>query len=310
VFKDPARVMENIRVIGEYLEGRVKPGECGVIAFMDNKDGKNHTVYNGETWRLCTYIENTIAYETADNPGILQNAGYAFGRFQALLADMPIEWLSETIPGFHHTPGRLEQLFQAVREDPCGRVADVKRELLFFERNQALAGHLESLQERGELPLRVTHNDTKYNNILMDRTTGRPVCVIDLDTVMPGLSMHDYGDAIRFAANKGAEDEPDLNRVGLDMEAFQAFTKGFMAAAGSFLTETEKENMVLGAVTITIELAARFLADHIIGDHYFRIHRPNHNLDRARSQIKLAQDLLEKQDQLNAMVSDYLESSN
>lgn len=302
VFKNPALVMDNIREISQYLENRLSCDDCSIISFINNRAGRNHTVCDGGTWRLCPYIDNSVAYEQVENSQVLVSAGYAFGRFQALLAEMPIDRLAETIPGFHYTPGRLQQLFEAARRDPQGRAGSVARELDFFHRNQELAGRLADLQQRGMLPLRVTHNDTKYNNILMDRNNGKPLCVIDLDTVMPGLSMHDFGDAIRFAANEAVEDETDLSKVRLNMGHYAAFTRGFMAAAGSFLTPCEVDHMALGAVVITIELASRFLADHIEGDRYFRIHRPGHNLDRARSQIRLAEDMLAHLDEMNAIV--------
>mgnify|MGYP000327619514 CR=1 FL=1 len=182
--------------------------------------------------------------------------------------------------------------------DPVGRVKDVEEEIRFFENNCSNASKLIDMQESGQLPLRVTHNDTKYNNILMDKYTCKPLCVIDLDTVMPGLSTYDFGDAIRFAANTAMEDETDLSKAELDMKKYEEFTKGFMTASKEFLTKEELDTMALGAIIITIELASRFLADHINGDKYFRIHRENHNLDRARCQIKLAQDMINKYDEM------------
>ena len=175
-------------------------------------------------------------------------------------------------------------------------------DIRFFEENREIASKLIDLQEAGELPLRVTHNDTKYNNILMDQDSCEPLCVIDLDTVMPGLSMYDFGDAIRFAANTAVEDEVDLSKVGLNMVNYEEFTRGFISASKDFLSEQELENMALGAIVITIELASRFLADHLNGDKYFRIHRPNHNLERARCQIKLAQDMMVKYDAMHKII--------
>ncbi|MDW7656531.1 MAG: aminoglycoside phosphotransferase family protein [Bacillota bacterium] len=308
VFKNPALVMDNILAISQYLESRLSCDDCSIITFLNNRDGRNHTVCDSGTWRLCPYIDNSVAYEQVENSQVLVSAGYAFGRFQALLAEMPIDRLAETIPGFHHTPGRLQQLFDVARRDPMGRASAVARELDFFRSNSELAGRLSVLQQQGVLPLRVTHNDTKYNNILMDRNSGKPLCVIDLDTVMPGLSMHDFGDAIRFAANDAVEDETDLDKVRLNMDHYEAFTRGFMGAAGSFLTPNEVDHMALGAIVITIELASRFLADHIDGDRYFRIHRPGHNLDRARSQIRLAEDMLAHLDEMNAIVKQPVKS--
>lgn len=302
VFKEPKKVMDNIRAISNHLKCVDHQDDCEIIQFYDNRDGMNHTVVDGGTWRICPFIENSVAYETVENLAVLESAGYAFGRFQCVLADLPMDQLSETIPGFHHTSNRLKHFFQIVQEDPLGRASTIQPEIAFFEQYRELASSLIDKQEKGELPLRVTHNDTKYNNILMDRDTGKPLCVIDLDTVMPGLTVYDYGDAIRFAANRSAEDETDLSKVGLDMDYYQAFTRGFVRAAQPFLTPAEVDNLALGAVVITIELASRFLGDHIQGDKYFHIHRPDHNLDRARSQIALAQDMISKLDIMNATI--------
>jgi Ser/Thr protein kinase RdoA (MazF antagonist) len=301
VFKEPVKLMDNIRAIASHLAGRQSDSDCRIITFLDNRAGQNYTRQAG-TWRLCPYIADSIAYEQADDVAILNSAGYAFGRFQALLADMPLDALAETIPDFHNTPQRLAQFFAAAKRDTCGRAAAVQREIAFFEQVSDLACSLVHLEQTGVIPLRVTHNDTKYNNILMDRNTGRPLCVIDLDTVMPGLSPYDFGDAIRFAANDAAEDEPDLDKVSLNMSRYQAFAEGFVTAAAPCLTQSELDNMALGAIVITIELASRFLLDHLEGDRYFRIHRPGHNLDRARSQIRLAQDMISKRARMEAAI--------
>ncbi|MGI6705889.1 MAG: phosphotransferase enzyme family protein [Clostridia bacterium] len=302
VFKEPEKVMSNIKEIGRHLQSRKSDTDCDIITFLDNREGKNHTLLDGDYWRVCPYVPNSVTYETVENSKVLASAGYAFGRFQALLSDFPMEKLHETIPDFHNTRKRLEDFFEVVDRDPVGRAAEVQEEIAFFEKHRSIATRLVELQEKGELPLRVTHNDTKYNNILMHRESCEPLCVIDLDTVMPGLAMYDFGDAIRFAANTAPEDETDLSKVGLNMDHYREFTRGFMKAAGDFLTEKEKENMALGAMVITIELASRFLADHLDGDKYFRIHRENHNLDRARCQIRLAQDMLDKYEEMCKIV--------
>lgn len=305
VFREPVKVMDNIREINRHLAGRQSGQDCAIISFLDNRSGSNFTCLDGQYWRICQYVENSVAYETVENDSVLHSAGYAFGRFQELLSDMPLDRLADTIPGFHDTPARLDALFAAAAADPLGRAAEVRPELDFFARHRELAGSLMAMQRKGELPLRVTHNDTKYNNILMDKQSGRPLCVIDLDTVMPGLSMYDFGDAIRFAANRAVEDEEDLDKVGLDMGHFEAFTRGYISAGKRFLTSNELSCLTLGAIVITVELASRFLADHINGDKYFRIHRERHNLIRARSQIRLAEDMIAKIDSMNAVVSRY-----
>lgn len=305
VFKDPAKVMSNIKEITRHFESKMTEADCGIITFIDNRHGVNYTIIDDEYWRVCRFIKNSVTYDTVENSKVLCSAGYAFGRFQQLFSDLPMDRLHETIPDFHNTKKRLDSFFEAVDLDLAGRANDVGPEIEFFEKYRDLASSLVNLQEKGELPLRVTHNDTKYNNILIDKDTCEPLCVIDLDTVMPGLSVYDFGDAIRFAANYAAEDETDLSRVGLNMEHYREFTKGFMTACSSSLTKNEVENMALGAIVITMELASRFLADHLNGDKYFRIHRPNHNLDRARCQIRLAQDMLKKYDEMCSIVREY-----
>lgn len=305
VFEDPIKIMDNIKEITLHLESKDIDSDCDIITFIDNKEGKNYTLYDNSYWRISHFVENSVAHETADAPKVLTSAGYAFGRFQYLLSDFPMERLHETIPDFHNTKKRLDNFFAIVEEDPLGRVEGLEKEIDFFKEHRSLASKLVDMQEKGELPLRVTHNDTKYNNILMDRDTNEPLCVIDLDTVMPGLTMYDFGDAIRFAANTAVEDETDLSKVSLSMEKYEGFTKGFIEASKDFLTQNELDNMALGAIVITIELASRFLGDHITGDKYFRIHRENHNLDRARCQIKLAEDMLEKYDEMCEIVKKY-----
>jgi hypothetical protein len=305
VFKDPIKVMRNIKEVSLHVRSKKTECDCDIIQFLDNKDGKNYTCYEDGFWRICRYVENSVTHETAEDLKVLRSAGYAFGRFQCLLSDLSMDKLHETIPDFHNTKKRLNDFFEIVALDPISRVKEVKEEIKFFENNRLITSKLIDMQENGELPLRVTHNDTKYNNILMDKDTCEPLCVIDLDTVMPGLSTYDFGDAIRFAANTAMEDETDLSKVELDMKKYEEFAKGFITASKEFLTKEELDTMALGAIIITIELASRFLADHINGDRYFRIHRENHNLDRARCQIKLAQDMINKYDKMCNIVERY-----
>jgi len=305
VFKEPVKVMHNIREITLHLQSKKTENDCDIIKFMNSKDGKNYTCCEGGFWRVCDFVENGVTYEVAEDTRVLRSAGYAFGRFQYLLSDFPMERLFYTIPDFHNTKKRLKDFFDTVALDRLGRVRGLEKEIKFFERYRNDASKLVDMEEKGELPLRVTHNDTKYNNIMMDIKTCEPLYVIDLDTVMPGLSMHDFGDAIRFAANNAVEDETDLSKVRLDMEKYEEFTKGFISASKGFLTKNELDNMALGAIVITIELASRFLADHIDGDKYFRIHRENHNLDRARCQIRLAEDMIGKYDKMCNIVHRY-----
>ena len=305
VFKDPAKVMENIATIEEHVKNKISGGECGIISFLRSKDGKNYIELDGEYWRICPYVPDSVAFDTVEDSEVLYSAGYAFGKFQELLSDIPMDKLHITIPDFHNTRKRLDDLVKMAELDPHGRAKDVQEELAFFAKYRDLATKICDMHDKGELPLRVTHNDTKYNNILMHRETLEPLCVIDLDTVMPGFSMHDFGDAIRFAANTAPEDETDLSKVSLNLEHFKQFARGYMAASKN-LTKNEIDTMALGAVTMTIEVASRFLLDHINGDKYFKIHRDNHNLDRARCQIRLAEDMIAKLDEMNRIVYDSL----
>lgn len=305
VFKDPIKVMSNIKEISLHVQSKKTKTDCDIMSFLDNKDGKNYTWDEDGFWRICSYVTNSITYETPEEAKVLESAGHAFGRFQCLLSDFPMDKLYDTIPNFHNTKKRLDDLFETAVLDPVGRAKAVEADISFFKNHQSIATKLIDMQENGELPLRVTHNDTKYNNILMDRYTCEPLCVIDLDTVMPGLAMYDFGDAVRFAASTAMEDETDLSKVGLDIRKYEEFAKGFISTSKEFLTQMELCNMALGAIVITIELASRFLADYINGDKYFRIHRENHNLQRARCQMKLTEDMMSKYDEMCAIVKRY-----
>jgi hypothetical protein len=251
---------------------------------------------------LCIFEEDTVTFDIVENPAILKNSGYAFGDFLNVISDFPTEKLNITIPDFHNTKKRLENLFKTIEADPANRAKDVKDEIKIFEKHYDFCCKLTDMTDKGELPLRPVHNDTKYNNILLNKETYNPVCVLDLDTIMPGLVAHDFGDAIRFAANTAVEDEQDLSKVSVDLDSFKEFTKGFTDAIGHFMNDAETETLALGAPIITFELASRFLADHIDGDKYFTIHRENHNLDRARCQMKLAGDMMQKLDQMSGFI--------
>jgi len=299
VFKNPVAVMNNIMMIDNFIKNNNKKSTCKIINFLVNEEFKNYTVIDdGEFWRICIFEANTVTFEVVENPEILRSSGYAFGDFLNVISDFPTEKLNITIPDFHNTKKRLENFFRIVESDENNRAKDVKDEIKIFEKHYDFCCKLTDMTDAGELPLRPVHNDTKYNNILLDKTNFKPVCVLDLDTIMPGLVAHDFGDAIRFAANKAAEDETDLSKVYLDLDYFKEFTKGFTDAIGQFMTDIELETLAHGAPIITFELASRFLADHIDGDKYFTIHRENHNLDRARCQMKLATDMMEKLDKM------------
>ena len=229
----------------------------------------------------------------------------AFGHFQRLLADYPAETLHETIKDFHNTPDRLKKFKKAVAEDVCGRAAAVQDEINFILEREELTRALYDMQKDGRLPLRVTHNDTKLNNIMIDDKTGKAVCVIDLDTVMPGLAANDFGDSIRFGASTALEDERDLSKVSCNLHLFDVYAKGFIEGCGGALTELEIETLPLGAILMTFENGIRFLTDYLEGDHYFKIHREGHNLDRCRTQLTLVKDMQEKLPQMNEIIEKY-----
>ena len=304
VFKHPDRVMANITAVTSFLKKKITAvggdpdRECLTVIFAS--DGKPFVLDDeGNYWRLYKFIDNSYTVDSVENLEQIRSAGEGFGRFQNMLADFPMGELYDIIPDFHNTPKRYEQLMEAVKNDVCGRAAECAEEIEFFRQHY---GIMCSLQ--GKLPLRVTHNDTKFNNILIDSDTNRALCVIDLDTVMPGYSVLDFGDAIRFAANTAEEDETDMSKIHIDMELYSAFCEGFLPCV-SDLTPLEVSLMPAGAVVITLELASRFLADHINGDKYFQIHRPNHNLDRARCQIQLVRSMEHHMDEMQRIIEKY-----
>lgn len=312
VFREPEKIMENIDRVTNYISEKLEAtgkDRNGVMHFLHTADGKNHFSQEDGFWRISEYVENTVTLNSCEDLGALRSAGYAFGSFQVMLSDFDASLLHETIPNFHNTRMRFATLFSHVEEDPCGRVSSVRKEIDALRSMQERATYLCDLVDSGMLPLRVTHNDTKINNVLFDKETKKAKTVIDLDTVMPGLVSHDFGDAIRFAANYAAEDEKDLSLVGLDIERFRAFAEGFVRKVAGIITPTEKETMALGAFVMTAECAARFLDDYITGDHYFKTHYEGQNLVRARCQIKLAQDMLSRMDEMNAIIEQIASSA-
>ena len=296
VFPNVGAIMSNMSAIGAYLRGRNE--RMSMISYIDTLDGKSY--YDdgeGGCWRIYRFVDNSICLQRAESPADFYESARAFGHFQYTLRGFPAETLQETIVDFHNTPVRYEQLRAAMTADPLGRAAAVERETEFFLARERRGGELQRMRSSGELPVRVTHNDTKINNVLLDANTRRAICVIDLDTVMPGLSAYDFGDAIRFGASTAAEDERRLELVGLDLELYRVFTRGFTEACPS-LTEREREVLPLGAYIMTLECGMRFLTDYINGDKYFSIDREKHNLDRARTQIKLVTEMELHRDEL------------
>lgn len=308
VFSKPSVIMDNIKVVSDYINekyGEKSHAANMVLRFLYTKDGSNY--YNSAEhgfWRVSVYRE-ADTYESITDSKVLYNTGYAFGRFQDILSGLDASRLTETIPDFHNTRKRTEAFFAGVERDAANRVAECAEEIKFFEKNRNNFSRLVELHECGILPYRVTHNDTKFNNILIDKNTGNPLCVLDLDTVMPGLVAYDFGDAVRGGANNTAEDEKDLSKVGLNFEYYEQFTRGYITAVKPFLTVSEKDSLALSAMTIAYELASRFMLDYLDGDKYFKIHYDTHNLDRARCQIRLCEDMMANYGKMCSIVDKY-----
>ena len=298
-FRNPVALMDNIDHVTEHIRNK-KPGKTA-LHFHHTADRKTYIVDGSNFWRMTNFVPS-ITYNAVSDMNILRNAGKAFGEFQMDLADFDIDRLIETIPGFHNTRQRYEKFIQSVKENKAGRVEQVQEEIDFLLSVQDLACKLTDLQMAGELPLRVTHNDTKINNVLFHPETSDAMIVIDLDTVMPGLVGHDFGDAIRFAANFVEEDCPDAEKAGINMDVFAAFAEGFLSVTADALTKNEIDTLALSAFVLTVELAVRFLDDYIQGSPYFKINYPEHNLVRTRCQIALARDIHSNLDRMNACV--------
>ena len=300
-FRNPVGLMDNIDQVTEHIRAK-KPGQLA-LHFHHTADRKTYVVDGNNFWRMTNYVPS-VTFNAVSDLDILRNAGKAFGEFQMDLADFDINKLIETIPGFHNTRQRYETFIQSVKENKAGRADEVREEIDFLLSVQDKACRLTDLQMAGELPLRVTHNDTKSNNVLFHPETSDAMIVIDLDTVMPGLMGHDFGDAIRFAANFVEEDCPDCDKVGVNLEVFRAFAEGFLSKTAKTMTDTEVETLALSCFGLTAELATRFLADYLDGDLYFNTKYPGHNLVRARCQIALAKDMLKKMDEMEQIVRD------
>lgn len=307
VFKAPEQIMSNIALTTEHIRQKIlaEGGDPSrqVLHFLSTAEGKNFWKdEDGSVWRIYVFVPNSVAFDATDDPTILRNAGAAFGNFQRNLLDFDAASLYETIPDFHNTPKRLDTLFASVERDECGRVAEAQELIDYLAAKRELAGSVVRQVECGELPLRVTHNDTKCNNVLFDADTGEELAVIDLDTIMPGLMAYDFGDAVRFAACTTAEDEPDTSKVAFDLDKFTAFAEGFVGKLGDTMTEAELDSLAVGTFGITIELASRFLDDYLTGDKYFATNRPKHNLERTACQIALAKDMERKMEQMKTIL--------
>lgn len=310
VFKNPPALMKNIERVTAHLADKIRQSGGDpfreTLNLVHTLDGKTYAQDStGDFWRVFHFIEGARTYETAENQHHIYQAAWAFGNFQRQLADFPVGQLYETIPNFHDTPGRFLAFMNAVQQDSHHRAASAKNEIQFLEQREADTQVLNLLAQQGLLPLRVTHNDTKFNNVMIDDLTGMGLCILDLDTVMPGLALFDFGDAVRSAAARIAEDAPDSSQAGISLETFDNLTHGYLDAARGFLTPTEIDYLAFSARLITLEQAIRFLGDYLNGDIYYKTSRPAHNLDRARTQIGMLQDMEKQFDWMNQIVSKY-----
>lgn len=294
IFKEPIKLMDNIKGVTEHIRKKVMlfggdaKKEC--LNVISTKEGSHYLQEAGQYFRCYDFIEGARTYQKVDGPEDFYKSGQALGRFQALLSDYDGKTLHETIKNFHNTEERFKDFCAAVLKDPKGRVRECGEEIEFFMARESDTQIINRLINEEAIPIRVTHNDTKYNNVMIDDVTREAVCLVDLDTVMPGVSLYDFGDSIRSGATTALEDEKDLRKVKFDLSLFRAYTEGYMSL-GSFLTETEIRYLPFSAKIMTYECGMRFLKDYIEGDIYYKIDHPEHNLDRARNQIKLVLDM-------------------
>lgn len=311
VFKKPEEVMENIGKVCDYLREKIS-AEGGdpdreTLTLIRTVDGKGYyKASETDYFRAYKFIDDATSIEIPDSTDEVYNAARAFGKFQKLLADFPADELHETIVDFHHTPKRFNALEEAIKNDACGRLKDVEAEVEFARKRRDICSLIVDGIADGSIPLRVTHNDTKLNNVMIDNKTGKGLCVIDLDTVMPGSLLYDFGDALRAGTNTAAEDETNLDLVSMDVDMFEAFARGFCDELAESFTKREVELLAMSGIIMTFECGIRFLTDHLNGDTYFKIHREGHNLDRARNQFKLVYDMEKKLEKANAIVNNIL----
>ena len=304
IFQDVPGLMRNVERVTAFLAEK-DPDPRHSLHLVPAKDGAAYVEAEGEFYRMYDFVHDSICLDAPETDEDFYQSAVAFGSFQRQLADFPASELTETIPRFHDTPNRYRALRAAIEKDELGRAASCGAEIEFALAREADAAVTMNLLAAGELPLRVTHNDTKLNNVMLDAKTRKPLCVIDLDTVMPGLAANDFGDSIRFGANTGAEDEKDLKKISLSLARYEAFARGFLEACGKALTPKEIETLPWGAKLMTLECGVRFLTDYLEGDTYFRIHRPGHNLDRTRTQFALVADMEKKWAQMCDIVKEF-----
>ena len=299
-FPDVDGLMDNIRRVTAYLGARCNDPRS-VLTLVPTVDGKSWCRNEYGCWRVYDFVEGSLCLQLPETPADFYESAVGIGRFQHQLRDFPAQTLHESIRNFHNTPDRFRIFREVLERDPMGRAASVQKEIDFVLSRAEKLSALQAMRDSGELPTRVTHNDTKLNNVLLDAATRKALCVIDLDTVMPGLSVYDFGDSIRFGASTAAEDEQDLSKVRMSLDLFRIYTRGFVSACPG-LTDAELEMLPLGALTMTGECGMRFLTDYLDGDHYFAIHRDGQNLDRARTQLRLVQDMEEKWIEMHRIV--------
>ncbi len=308
VFKNIEDLMDNVFSVTSFLRKKIKENNGDpnreTLHYVKTKDGeKFYKAENGGSYRAYRFVDNSKSYDSVESPEIFGKSGIAFGRFQKYLSDFPAETLNETISNFHNTIWRYENEFvPAIEKDCCNRVKDCREEIDFISARKDDCRKLVDLIEQGKLPLRVTHNDTKLNNVMFDEDTDEAICVIDLDTVMPGLALYDFGDSIRFGANTCDEDEKDVSKVKIDLDYFKSYAQGFLSEAGGSLNQCEIDNLAFSAKLMTLECAMRFLTDYINGDVYFKTAYDNHNLVRAKNQIALVKDMEEKMTQMENII--------
>jgi thiamine kinase-like enzyme len=307
IFKDPPSMMTNIIRVTEHIRSKVQEIDAELasrqLAVIGADDGLGYYAdQEGNFWRVYNFIENAVTRDTLESAELAHEAARMFGWFQRMLIDLPAPVLHETIPDFHNTRRRFAVFQEVLEADTLNRARDAKPEIVFLFENSGLCNVLPDLADKGEIPGRIAHNDTKINNVMLDEKTNKGVCVIDLDTVMPGLSVYDFGDMVRTATCRSGEDERNLSNVAMDLAMFEALVRGYAAEAGRFLTSVEKENLVFAGKLITFEQFMRFLADYLAGDIYYKISREGHNLDRSRTQMKLVESIVEQEEAMTRLV--------
>lgn len=309
IFKNIENLMENVFSVTSYLRNEIKKSggdeNRETLHFIKTKNGnKFYKAANGDCYRSYVFVTDSVSYNSVDSPELFKESGIAFGKFQRLLSDFPADSLYETIPNFHNTAYRFKNEFlPAVENNLSGRKDSCRDEIEFVCSRKEICSRLVNMIDSGELPIRVTHNDTKLNNVMFDANSTKAICVIDLDTVMPGLALYDFGDSIRFGANTAEEDEADLSKVSLSLDYFKAYAEGFLSEAGGSFNKAEKDNLAFASLLMTFECGMRFLADYLNGDTYFKTDYPENNLVRAKNQFALVADMERKMDQMNEIIA-------